>query len=91
MDKTKPNVSSGNGEEQRSEYTVRGVVRAYTGDRASGEWSSQVVHTQESLRLLDLRLHSVDGFDVRHLSELLESLGCAITITIAEREIDRLK
>lgn len=91
MDTTKPNVSSGNGEEQRSEYTVRGVVRACEGDRASGEWSSEVVYTQESIRMLDLRLHSPDGFDVKYLQELLDTLAFGITIAIAEREIDRLK
>lgn len=91
MDTSEPNVSGGNGEKQRPEYTVRGMVRENQGDRAPGEWSSQVVHTQESIRLLDMRLHSTYGFDVRYLSELLESLTFAITIAIAEREIRSLK
>lgn len=48
-------------------YHGRGTIRAPESSRKPIEYSYSVVHTQESIRLLDLRIASDDGIALGYL------------------------
>lgn len=54
---------------------LRGDIRTITNPRKIVEYAYRVVHTQESVWVLDLRLDCLELCDIRSFGELLESLG----------------
>lgn len=90
LEENQSNVDQSDDRGQGPVETVRGVVREGKGDRESGEYTYQVVYSQKSLRVLDLRLHSDAGLDVTDLRELLDTAAFAVGLAIANREIKRL-
>lgn len=89
MDEEKYNVEPGVlGAEGRT-YSGRGTVRALESDRKPIVYSYRVVHTQESVRLLDLRVASDAGVDFRHIQQLLGSVAAGLHIDVALDILER--
>lgn len=69
--------------EQGRIYSGQGTIRAPASDRELVKYSYLVVHAQESLRLLDLRITTDAGIDFRHLHELFGAIGGDLHINVA--------
>ena len=74
MAKEEPNVRPTTQPTEGPTSVSRGVIRSAKSHRILGEYSHQVVYSQESIRLLDLRLTSRDGIDLAGLREFFGTL-----------------
>lgn len=83
MDEKKHDVSTGVLEPEGRTYSGRGTIRTTEGDREPISYTYRVVHTQESVRLLDLRVASNAGVDFRHIQQLLGSIAAGLHVDVA--------
>lgn len=83
MDEKEHDVSTGILEPEGRKYCGKGIVRAIEGSGEPIEFSYLVVHTQKSIRLLDLRIAADDGVDFRHLQQLLRAIEGSLTVDCA--------
>lgn len=80
-------MSNGDVEQKQQSHTGKEVERIFTGRvservhgespafRATGQYTYRLVHTQESLRMLDLRLDIAELQDVAGLRVILDAIG----------------
>lgn len=87
MDEEKHNVEPGILGTKGRTYHGRGIVRAFEGDRKPIEYSYSVVHAQESIRLLDLRVASDAGIDLGYLQQLFRAIEARVVLDAAIREL----
>jgi len=86
MAEEESDVSSGQIPQNGSLGYLRGDIRKAPDFRKVVEWTYRLVYTQESIRVLDLRLDMLELCDLRCVGELLEYLGRA-----TERLYDRVR